>query len=163
MKKDKPQSSFVNIGSSSLLIIFLILSLVTFAVLSLSGAKSDYTFSEKLASHKTEYYKASNKAEKILKEIDETLAACAGTDSASYLAAVEQALNEKEIKGISLSFESGCISYAVPMSDDQELHVKLEVTNPAQSDTYYIIKAWQVVSSAAWDGDQSIKLIPMGE
>ena len=49
MKKDKPQSSFVNIGSSSLLIIFLILSLVTFAVLSLSGAKSDYTFSEKLA------------------------------------------------------------------------------------------------------------------
>lgn len=53
MKKDKPQSSFVNIGSSSLLIIFLILSLVTFAVLSLSGAKSDYTFSEKLASHKT--------------------------------------------------------------------------------------------------------------
>lgn len=49
------------------------------------------------------------------------------------------------------------------MSDDQELHVKLEVTDPAQSDTYYIIKAWQVVSVAAWDGDQSIKLIPMGE
>ena len=93
MKKDKPQSSFVNIGSSSLLIIFLILSLVTFAVLSLSGAKSDYTFSEKLASHKTEYYKASNKAEKILKEIDETLAACAGTDSDSYLAAVSRGMD----------------------------------------------------------------------
>lgn len=45
MKNDNSQSSFVNIGSSSLLIIFLILSLVTFALLSLSGARSDYSFS----------------------------------------------------------------------------------------------------------------------
>lgn len=59
MKRDKQQSSFVNIGSSSLLIIFLVLCLATFAILSLSSARSDYSFSERLAGHKTEYYEAS--------------------------------------------------------------------------------------------------------
>lgn len=55
MRKDKQQSSFINIGSSSLLVIFLILCLVTFALLSVSSAKSDHSFSERLAGHKTEY------------------------------------------------------------------------------------------------------------
>lgn len=66
MKKDKEQSSFVNIGSSSLLIIFLILCLAVFAVLSLSSAKSDYSLSERLAEHKTQYYEAASQAEIIL-------------------------------------------------------------------------------------------------
>lgn len=51
MKKNKEQSSFVNIGSSSLLIVFVILCLATFAILSLSSAKSDYSLSERLANH----------------------------------------------------------------------------------------------------------------
>ena len=71
--KDKQQSYFVNIGSSSLLVIFLILCLVTFAILSLSSAKSDYTFSERLAEHKKAYYEASARAEDIVAEIDSIL------------------------------------------------------------------------------------------
>ena len=71
--KDKQQSYFVNIGSSSLLVIFLILCLVTFAILSLSSAKSDYTFSERLAKHKRAYYEASARAEDIVGEIDSIL------------------------------------------------------------------------------------------
>ncbi|NBJ97846.1 hypothetical protein D5282_10985 [bacterium 1xD8-48] len=71
--KDKQQSYFVNIGSSSLLVIFLILCLVTFAILSLSSAKSDYTFSERLAEHKRAYYEASARAEDIVGEIDSIL------------------------------------------------------------------------------------------
>ena len=74
MKREKSQTSFVNIGSASLLVIFLILCLVTFAILSLSSAKSDYSFSERLAAHKTVYYEASSKAEEILDEIDKILA-----------------------------------------------------------------------------------------
>ena len=66
MKKDKEQSSFVNIGSSSLLIVFVILCLATFAILSISSAKSDFTLSEKLAKHKGQYYEASSKAEEFL-------------------------------------------------------------------------------------------------
>lgn len=46
MKRNKQQSTFVNIGSSSLLIVFLVLCLTTFAILSLSSAQSDYSFSK---------------------------------------------------------------------------------------------------------------------
>ena len=73
MKKDKQQSSFVNIGSSSLLIVFLVLCLATFSILSLSSAKSDYTLSERLAEHKNQYYEASSKAESVLDKVDATL------------------------------------------------------------------------------------------
>ncbi len=64
--KEKQQSYFVNIGSSSLLVIFLILCLVTFAILSLSSAKSDHSFSQRLAQHRRVYYEASAKAEETL-------------------------------------------------------------------------------------------------
>ena len=59
--KDKQQSYFVNIGSSSLLVIFLVLCLATFAILTLSSARSDHSFSERLAEHKKTYYEASAK------------------------------------------------------------------------------------------------------
>ena len=74
MKQNKQQSTFINIGSSSLLMVFLVLCLTTFAILSLSSAQSDYSFSKKFAEHKTEYYEASSKAEMILGEIDQILA-----------------------------------------------------------------------------------------
>ena len=76
MKKqsEKAPAPFFNIGASSLLVIFLILCLVTFAILTLTSAKSDADFAEKLAHHKTNYYAACNTAESTLDEIDAVLA-----------------------------------------------------------------------------------------
>lgn len=165
MKKDKQQSSFVNIGSSSLLIIFLILSLVTFAILSLSGAKSDYSFSQRLANHKTAYYEASNQAERILGQIDEALISCSASceKQASYAVAVSEALDGQQLEGIPIQAEEGSITFSVPMEGDQALLVKLEVTDYITAETYYTIKTWQIISTKAWESDQSIQLLPMGE
>ena len=150
MKKDKQQSSFVNIGSSSLLIIFLILSLITFAILSLSGAKSDYSFSQRLANHKTAYYEASNRAERILGQIDEALAA-------------NETLDGQQLEGIAIQAEEGIITFSVPMEENQALLVELEVNDYTKNETYYTIKTWQIISTKAWESDQSIQLLPMGE
>lgn len=73
-QSEKAPTPFFNIGTSSLLVIFLILCLVTFAILTLTSAKSDADFSEKLAHHKTNYYAACNTAESTLDEIDAVLA-----------------------------------------------------------------------------------------
>lgn len=54
---------FLNIGSSSLLVVFLVLCLVIFAVLTLTSAQSDYRFSQRLADRRTAYYAACNQAE----------------------------------------------------------------------------------------------------
>ena len=74
MKKDKNSSSFTAIGSSSLLVVFLVLCLATFAILSLSSAKSDYSFTERLAEHKSSYYSACSQAEDTVAAIDNLLA-----------------------------------------------------------------------------------------
>ena len=150
MKKDKQPSSFVNIGSSSLLIIFLILSLVTFAILSLSGAKSDYSFSQRLANHKTAYYEASNQAERILGQIDEALAVSADLDG-------------QQLDGITIQAVDGIITFSVPMEGNQALLVELEVNDYTKDETYYTIKTWQIISTKSWESDQSIQLLPMGE
>lgn len=73
-QSEKAPTPFFNIGASSLLVIFLILCLVTFAILTLTSAKSDADFAEKLAHHKTNYYAACNTAESTLDEIDAVLA-----------------------------------------------------------------------------------------
>ena len=61
-QSEKAPAPFFNIGASSLLVIFLILCLVTFAILTLTSAKSDADFAEKLAHHKMNYYAACNTA-----------------------------------------------------------------------------------------------------
>ena len=73
MNHNQRSAPFTNIGSSSLLVVFLVLCLVTFAVLSLSSARSDDAFSEKLANRKTAYYTAVNRAEDVLACIDTAL------------------------------------------------------------------------------------------
>lgn len=152
MKRDKQSSSFVNIGSSSLLIIFLILCLATFAILSLSSAKSDYTSGKKLAQHKKEYYEASAKAETVLAKIDQTLAETDHTQENSIPA---------EADGISIKRDGEALSYEIPMSEKQALRVSLRLTNPEEHENYYEVTAWQVISTGTWEGNQSIELMPV--
>jgi len=194
MKQNKQQSTFVNIGSSSLLIIFLVLCLTTFAILSLSSAQSDYNFSKKLADHKTEYYEASSRAEMILGEIDRILAKTAvaentGTDmtpgTGADTSAVTALLDGREIDSIILSCYSAStntdtntdigtdsstgtdtgtiISYQVPSGEKQALKVTLLVTNDSEHENYYKIQTWQLISTADWEADDSIKLMPVGQ
>ena len=164
--KNKQQSHFVHIGSSSLLVVFLTLCLSTFAVLSLSSAKSDYTFSERLAEHKTSYYEALTKAEIIVSKIDTLLyeTAKANDSDASllfsdgddgldvfdnYIFSVSSALNGKEIDGAVIicepEGEDFLLSFQIPVNDKLALQAVLQVTDYKTHDNYYEIKTWKTV------------------
>ncbi|WP_418752082.1 hypothetical protein [Frisingicoccus sp.] len=180
MKRNKQQSTFVNIGSSSLLIVFLVLCLTTFAILSLSSAQSDYSFSKRSAEHKTEYYEASSRAEMILGEIDQILAETAeqvnaaqknavqekaDSELASFELAAAARLDGKEIDNIPLSCTGTegetIISYQVPSGAKQALNVSLLITNDSEHENYYKIQAWQLISTSDWNADNSLNLIPV--
>ena len=180
MKKDKERSTFVNIGSSSLLIIFLILCLAAFAILSLSSAKSDYSLSERLAEHKTRYYEASSRAETVLDRIDgilEDTAQSSGpsgsfespadTLSSSYMDAVAEKLDGASIEEVSVSCamqkEGLIISYEIPAGETQALDVELLVTDYTNSKYYYEIQKWQINSTGTWEGDDTLNLLPIGK
>ena len=84
-----------NIGISFMLIVFLILCMVIYAVLSFSNAAKDYQYSEEKAAKTTAYYDASNRAEEKMVEI--------------------LAQNPTEPK----------IEYSVPVNDNEELLITL--------------------------------------
>lgn len=67
---NKKKFSVTNIGSISLLMIFIILCMVTLAALSLSSAASEANTARKFADHNTKYYQADNQAEETLDIID---------------------------------------------------------------------------------------------
>lgn len=64
----------IHIGFSSILMVFTMLCLVTFATLSLITANSDYRLSLKVAEKTTAYYKADTAAREYLMQLDLALA-----------------------------------------------------------------------------------------
>ena len=132
-QSEKAPAPFFNIGASSLLVIFLILCLVTFAILTLTSAKSDADFAEKLAHHKMNYYAACNTAESTLDKIDAVLADAwqlSDTDTAAVFTEIETqltALDSREQLQLSMDFTQSepTISYAVAIDDKQNLCVTL--------------------------------------
>lgn len=140
MSSKNKSNGFPNIGLSSLLIVFLILCLTTFALLALSTAKSDDTLSKKLADHRTDYYTASSQAEEILAQIDAILEQkqsqnLTGADF-SNIDNTSISINTKENLDV--------LSYSVPMKNGQLLSVKLQITDPKESEHYYKILEWKV-------------------
>ena len=145
--KDKRHDSVVNIGLTSLLLVFLVLCLTTFALLSLSSAKSDASLSEKLAAHRMDYYTASSLAEGTLADIDAVMAqtwkSCGPEE---YLPTLTENLAAEEMEDITMESEDGSmiLYYQVPVDESQTLFVRLRITDPSTSEHYYEILTWQV-------------------
>ena len=69
----KHASPGMNIGTSSILLVFVILCLVSFATLSLSSALADRNLSDKATEKTLSYYKAQNLAQMKIAETDHKL------------------------------------------------------------------------------------------
>lgn len=138
MKDRNHSTPIVNIGTSSLLIIFVILCLVVFAALALSSAKSDLQFSEDLAQRKTAYYEASYRAEEIAGEIDSLLAQGKSPEECSA---------EVKVSGSSAEYE-------VIIDDSRKLVVSLRITGRT-----FEIQKWQTVALKEWEGNDTLNLI----
>lgn len=63
----------MNIGIISFMVVFIILCLVTFAILSLSSAYSNLNTTNKSIEHMNQYYELSSQGEMFLKDIDDSL------------------------------------------------------------------------------------------
>lgn len=128
----KKQFFGMNIGSASMLLIFVILCMVSFAALTIISANADRRLSRRIADRTTAYYDACNSAQESLAGIDQVLSrqysASAGREE--YFLAVGH--NK---------------SYAIPISDTQTLLVEIEILYPEQADgTFYKITSWKVIT-----------------
>ena len=147
----------LGVGVSSILVIFVLLCLVTFATLSLVSARADRNLSQKAVDHTLEYYTASNQAEQILAQADNLLADCAAqaSSSAEYqtlAASALAALGELEDTDGSVT-----LCYSVPINENQTLRCAVVAVWPQQSgDSFYRIDRWQVESTGEWEPDEGL-------
>ncbi|MEG0275625.1 MAG: hypothetical protein RR630_01205 [Coprobacillus sp.] len=144
----------MNIGIISFLTVFVILCLVTFAVLSLVSAKSNIDLSQKSIQHKTQYYELCNQGEAFLEKIDNQL-------YQNYLQAKSQ--NEyfsfiEKVNQIdsSIKIEDHIITFDL-INNKQKLHVEIEVLYPG--DKFYQLKVWDIMPSQEWAPDNKINIL----
>lgn len=135
MKKRQKRQPGINVGTSLILVSFVLLCLVAFAALSYSSAFSDYQLSKQTSDHKKQYYDACNQAEEHLKEIHQILLATLeqSKDEATYQKALLTAFPESpdQPKDTITQTENGTnLSFSIPVNDSQMLKVSLSLPYP---------------------------------
>ena len=125
--ENKRTMSLPTVGIGALLTVFAVLCLTVFAVLSVSTAQADCRLSEKSMAAVIGYYEADCRAEEILAQLR----------------------NGQKPGGV--TEEAGIYAYQCPISDTQELRVRVRVEGRR-----YEVLQWQAVSTADWQADDKL-------
>lgn len=126
---DRERFSPPVVGGTSLLVIFSVLALTVFALLSLSTALANDRLSSAAAQAVYDYYQADCQAEAILAQLRQG----------------------RQPPGVAR--QGDVFAYSCPISDTQTLLVEVRL----DGDTYTILR-WQAVSTAPWQPDDSLNL-----
>lgn len=155
MEQNKDQGSpFLTIGFSSLLVIFLILCMVIFAVLALSDARNNLQLSEHMLEKKEAYFEAVNTSEKVIADIDQILIDSYNENSSSYLEEVEAKFDQTSFQNCAPSFtkndKEATISFCINYDVDTQLEVDLKIPgNPSDGERYQITR-FQTINTHNW-------------
>lgn len=149
---------FISTGVTSIVLIFILLCMLTFSVLSLVTAQADLRLSQKSADRTTNYYKAENAANDILLEVIRTMESeLSVSDASVFYQRVQQQLDGKY--GITFS-DSEHLNYQVPLEDTQHLEISLTISfTPFENGKRYRIDSWNTNSDYDWSPDTSLPLM----
>ena len=117
------------VGGSSLLVIFAVLCLTVFAMLSLSTVQADKRLSDASAAAVSEYYEADCQAEEILAQLR----------------------TGQVPEGVRVKADT--YSYTCSISETQELQVEVRIRENG-----WEVLRWQAVSTARWSEDETLSL-----
>lgn len=124
------------VGGASLLVVFAVLCLTVFALLSLSTVRANGRLSETSAQAVADYYAADCAAQEVLARLR------AGEEPEGV-----------EFGGIGELYAS----YACPISDQQELRVEVRFPDLLDLDNYEIT-CWRAVPVGQWENDDNLNV-----
>lgn len=163
MKKNSPKNSVISTGTVSVVLIFVLLCMLTFSVLSLVSAQANLRLSKKSADRTTAYYAAENEANDLLIRIEEAAVRVLSGRSVSSGGALAAALVQELGEGADVTAREDQLSYQVPLGEEQELSVVLTMfLMPDENGRHYRVDKWQAVSIHEWDGDDMPDLMNPG-
>lgn len=163
-EKEKGYSGF-QIGTSFLLVIFVIICLVLLGVLSLSGALRDRGYSDRMAEKTKRYYAAVSSAQHRLGEIDEMLTGLKEDfeEYGMYLEEVGVIASKRDDIVCVREGERLLLSYREPITDSQSLAVEVEVLDPERGEGNYRIVKWQEISENIWEEEGTLPVLRFDE
>lgn len=136
----------LHIGSSSILLIFIVLCLISFATLSIVSARADAKLSNRVMNRTTAYYQACSIAYEELAQLDAILQ-LAYKNSSSEDAYYDQVAKET--------------SLVIELSDLQSLSVTIVHLYPKKNnDPFYEIASWQVITSNELEYNTGLPILP---
>lgn len=126
------RSKGINAGSASILLIFAVLSLISFATLTLVNSKADYNLSNNLAQRQLAYYRACHEGN-------------------AFVAAVNSDYENFP--------QDDIIKKSIPITDNQSLDITLmsNIRNSSTNSTHkYTITQWQIVDHRDTEYDYTL-------
>ena len=168
---EKKHSGGINIGTSSILVTFVLLALVTFAALSYMSARSDYVLSKEAADRTASYYDANRMAEIYLANIEALLSKHLSSSASKeeFFDGIEGVFADNE-KIVVSEDENGQkkLEYSVAVTSGQNLNVALTVHYPdTTDDSLFKIDKWTTNVNREWleevkkdaEGESGTKLL----
>ena len=104
-----------SIGGSSILMIFVLLCITTFATLAMVSASASFRLAVQVAQAADDYFAAQSRAEEKLAEISRLIRETGGANFYSQLSEIGAA------------YQNGAITYSVSVSESMRLDVRLHV------------------------------------
>lgn len=129
MDKKKRRFSPPMVGGSSLLVIFAVLTLTIFSLLTISTVQANGRLGDAAAQAVADYYAADTQAEAILARLRQG----------------------QRPEGV--TEQDGIFSYTCPVSDTQELQVSVRLDGG-----HFTILRWQLDSTVDWQADEHIEV-----
>lgn len=151
-KKESSKGTGMGVGYVSVMLIFAVICLTIFAVLSFKAANSTDKFNERSGEYLKQYYAADTSAKEILSKLNDC--AFEAKNSAFFEEEFEEAA--QSIDGVSIKQTSGGVSasYSVSINERQTLAVSV-VFNGGGS---YSIERWQSLNTAEEDSDSHLNV-----
>lgn len=171
MAEKKRFAQGVNVGSSSILVTFVLLCLVTFAALAFVSANSDYKLSKQTAERTTRFYEANHMAEVFLLNIESQIRMKFNdsNNESDFYNGIEGVFADNDSVTVEkLDNNEIHLNYSVAISDKQKLDVTLCTSyNDFMNTDSVSIEKWQTVTTYSGDEptlqDNNINLLFTGE
>ncbi len=154
MHENKVKTPAANIGSSLLLVIFLILCLVMFATLSVTTARSNYLLSQREAERVTVKTAADNASQQVLAALPSL---CENADTAST-ETVTTTVGDISVAIMPQENGHTVFSWQISISDTQALSVAVDLPSLTQTQTYTITR-WQTIKTADWSSTDTVQVL----
>ena len=155
------KKGFLGAGLSTVLLVFVMLCLIVFAVLSLATARADLQMSRKMADRTQLYYEAQSRAFERVKEIDGILVKQYNEEKDHFPENVWEALQAENLTVTrSEDGQSIVCSFQESIDDTQQIEAELTIAVPQQEeDACYQITGWQVQQKNEWKADAGLPVM----